>query len=80
MMVLLARSLALPILIVNVLAWPLAYFGARSYLDLFINAIQLPLWPFVACLLFTLVLGWTIASGRTFQAARAKPARLLRQE
>ena len=80
MLLMLLRGFAKPVLVANLVAWPLAYFAARAYLDVFIDPIELTLAPFALCLAATAGVAWLAVGGQTLRAARMTPARVLRQE
>ncbi|HLF12553.1 MAG TPA: transporter, partial [Gammaproteobacteria bacterium] len=80
MVVMLLMSFSKPVLIANVIAWPLAYMAASAYLTVFISPIALTLAPFVACLTVTLLIAWIAVAGQTVRAARMEPAQVLRHE
>jgi putative ABC transport system permease protein len=79
-MLMLIQDFSRPIVLANILGWPLAYFGSQKYLDMFIQRIDLTLWPFALSLLLSLFAAW-LAVGRTvWRAARMNPATVLRHE
>ena len=80
MAAMLLRGFALPVLIANVIVWPLAYWAARSYLDMLLSPIELTLWPFLLSLVATLGIACVAVVGQTLRAARARPADVLRYE
>lgn len=80
MVLMLLRAFAKPVLVANVIAWPLAYLTCRAYLEVFIDPIDLTFAPFALCLAATAVVAWLAVSGQTLRAARMAPARVLRQE
>ena len=69
-----------PILWANVLAWPLAYFLVRRWLDGFVNHIDLNPLVFLATSVFALVVALATVSGHALLVARAKPVDALRYE
>ncbi len=80
MIVLLLKSFSGPVVLANVIAWPLAFMMARTYLNAFIYPIDLTPLPFVACLVITLAVAWLVVAAHTFRAAALKPANVLRAE
>ncbi len=80
MVAMLLRGFGLPVLIANVIAWPFAYWAARSYLDLLLSPIDLTAWPFVFSLAATLGIACVAVVGQTLRAALARPADVLRYE
>ncbi len=69
-----------PVVIANIVAWPLAYIAARAYLGVFLNPIPITPWPFAACLAATLAIAWLAVGSQTWLAARSRPADVLRDE
>jgi putative ABC transport system permease protein len=78
--IMLLRDFARPIVVANLVAWPLAYLAARVYLSLFTERAAISPWPFVLGLLITLGVAWAAVGGHALLAARLKPARVLRFE
>jgi putative ABC transport system permease protein len=76
----LLRGFSAPILIANIVAWPLAWLAASTYLSRFIAPVALTPMPFLAALLASLLICWIAVGGQTVRAARISPARVLRQE
>src|SRR5262249_53093530 len=77
---LLLSELSLPILIRNVLAWPVAYVLARKYSESFVYRAP---FSFAACavtLVVALALAWLCAGWYSLRTARLKPAEVLRSE
>ena len=69
-----------PVLAANLIAWPLAYVAARAYLGVFLQPIALTALPFVASLALTLLVACLAVARQTWNAARLKPASVLRHE
>jgi putative ABC transport system permease protein len=69
-----------PVLIANVIAWPLAYLVAQQYLSVFSARIALTPLPFVASLAATVVVACAVVGGQAWRAARVNPATVLRAE
>ncbi|HUL82681.1 MAG TPA: ABC transporter permease [Gammaproteobacteria bacterium] len=80
MVAMLLASFSRPVLVANVVAWPLGYIAARAYLDTFQAPIQLTPWPFALSLAITLAIAWLAVGSQTLRAARARPAEVLRYE
>jgi putative ABC transport system permease protein len=80
MVAMLLASFSKPVLVANVVVWPLAYMAARSYLDTFSAPIGLTPLPFLLSLAVTLVIAWLAVGSQTLRAARAHPAQVLRYE
>jgi putative ABC transport system permease protein len=69
-----------PVLVANLIAWPLAYVAMRSWLSGFDQRIALsPLYFVVATLLALLIATLTVA-GQAWRVARSEPAKALRHE
>jgi putative ABC transport system permease protein len=69
-----------PVLIANVIAWPLAYLVAQQYLSVFSARIALTPLPFVVSLAATVVVACAVVGGQAWRAARVNPATVLRAE
>jgi putative ABC transport system permease protein len=73
----LLRDFSMPVLIANVLAWPFAFLVARTYLDVFIQRVDLSPWPFGLSLVITLAIACLAVGGQAFRAAAVRPANVL---
>ncbi len=71
---------AVPILWANVLAWPLAYFFVRRWLDGFTSHVDMNPLIFLAISTLALVIALVTVSGHALLVARAKPVDALRYE
>ncbi len=69
-----------PVLIGNLVAWPLAYSLSRIYSALWLEPAPLTAWPYLLSLALTLGLAWLGFGGQALGAARLHPARVLRFE
>lgn len=69
-----------PVVIANLIAWPLAYIGASAYLSVFMHRIALTPLPFVASLLLTTSIAASVVARQAFSAARVRPAAVLNHE
>ncbi|GAA4775614.1 ABC transporter permease [Stakelama sediminis] len=69
-----------PVLLANLIAWPLAYFAMRKWLAGFDDRIALSPAYFVAATLLALLIACTTIFGQAWRVARAEPARALRDE
>ena len=67
-----------PILIANLLAWPLGYIAAQAYLSAFTHRIELTPAPFAMSLSITFVIAWAAVIGEVLRAASVRPAEVLR--
>ena len=77
---LLIKDFSRPVIIANIVAWPLAYYAARTYLDGFLQHINLTPVPWILGFIFTLLIAWLAVGGQAFSAARVKPAEVLKSE
>jgi putative ABC transport system permease protein len=73
----LLRDFAKPVIIANLLVWPLAFLAGQIYLNLFVARVPLTPWPFLAALVLTVVIAWLTVSGQALRAAVVKPGRVL---
>ena len=64
---------SVPVLLAILFAWPLAWFGARQYLDQFSYRIDLGPGFFIAAGLVALLLAGLTVGGHAFKVARANP-------
>jgi putative ABC transport system permease protein len=78
--VMLVRDFSKPVLIANLVAWPLAYLAAQQYLSLFMHRIPLTPMPFALSLVLALAVAWIAVGGQAVRAARVNPANVLRVE
>jgi putative ABC transport system permease protein len=62
------------------LSWPIAYFAARKWLELFAYRVKLEIWMFAAAGILALLVAGLTVSGQALRAARSDPARSLRYE
>jgi putative ABC transport system permease protein len=69
-----------PVLVANLIAWPLAFVVAKIYLGLFIHRIALTPVPFVLSLVVTVGIAWAAVGAQAYRAARVQPANVLRSE
>ena len=77
---LMLRRISVPLLAANVVAWPIAYYYLRQWLDGY--AYRIPLSPlyFVASGLIALLIAWITVLTQTIQVASARPVNALRYE
>jgi putative ABC transport system permease protein len=76
---LLLTDFSLPVLIGNLLAWPLGYLAAQAYLAAFAHRIELTPTPFLLSMAITLLIAWAAVIGVVLKAANARPAQVLRR-
>jgi len=69
-----------PVVLANLVAWPLAGWAMRSWLDGFVYRIDLPLWLFPAAALLALLIALFTVSAHSLRLARARPVAALRHE
>jgi putative ABC transport system permease protein len=74
----LIRDFSKPVLIANVVAWPLGYLAAQQYLSVFMHRVALTLLPFALSLVLVLAVAWIAVGGHAVRAARVNPAKVLR--
>jgi putative ABC transport system permease protein len=75
---LLLTDFSQPVLIGNLIAWPLAWLAANAYLSAFANRIELSPAPFVLSLAVTLAIAWAAIIGVVLRTANLRPAEVLR--
>jgi putative ABC transport system permease protein len=69
-----------PVIVANLLAWPLAFMAMRLYLSMFVNQAGLSPTPFIASLGFTVFIACIAVAAQATRAARMNPAMVLRDE
>jgi putative ABC transport system permease protein len=79
-LLLLLKDFSRPVMIANVIAWPLAFGAMSIYLSAFVTRTSLTLIPFVASLFLTLAFAWLAVIVQATRAARMNPATVLRAE
>jgi len=77
---LLLWQFARPLLIANLVAWPLAFAVTQGYRSLFTVHAPASFWPFLAALCGTLAIAGLTVAGETWRTARLSPAEVLRAE
>ena len=77
---LLLWQFAKPILIANLIAWPVAFYFIRDWLNGFAYRIEIDPTPFVFTGVLALVIGWVTVAGHAYLVARANPIDALRYE
>jgi hypothetical protein len=76
----LSRDFAKPVLLANLVAWPIAWFAINKWLQNFSFRTDLVLWIFPAAALLTLLLALITVNIQTIRAASANPVNSLRYE
>jgi putative ABC transport system permease protein len=77
---LLAWQFSKPVIIANLIAWPVAWWAMRSWLNTFDARIDLGPLPFVVAGMLALVIAIGTIAGHAFKVARANPIHALRYE
>ncbi len=76
----LSKEFTYLVLAANLIAWPVAYFAMRSWLDDFAYRIDLGPGVFVLGGVLALLIAWLTVSYQAIRAARANPVEALRYE
>ena len=69
-----------PVVIANIIAWPLAFVIVQIYLSVFITRIPLTPLPFVVSFIVTVAIAWGAVANQAIRAARLNPATVLKYE
>jgi putative ABC transport system permease protein len=69
-----------PVVIGNLIAWPLAFLAMQVYLSLFAHRTKLSPLPFMISLVITVFVAWLAVVIQASKAARLNPAKVLRAE
>lgn len=69
-----------PVLIANLIAWPIAFYFMREWLTRFNYRIDLDLMPFMLAAILALAVAWITVGGQALRVARANPVYALRYE
>jgi putative ABC transport system permease protein len=77
---LLNGSFLLMVFIANLIAWPLAYIFASTWLSAFTYRIELTPWPFVTAMLISMIVTLLTVSLRSYKAAVANTIHALKYE
>ena len=77
---LLVLQFSRPVVLANLIAWPVAWYLMRGWLDGFSYRIDLSPMPFLIAGLTSLAIAWLIVGAHAFRAARANPIDALRYE
>lgn len=72
--------ISVPVLVANVIAWPVAYAYLRSWLDGYAYRVPLSPFYFLAGAMAALLVAWATVCGNTLRLARANPVHALRYE
>lgn len=79
-LLMLLKDFSKPVLVANVIAWPMAYLAVQAYLGVFLHRIALTPLPFALSLVITLLVAWLAVGGQALRAARTQPASVLKYE
>jgi len=77
---LLSKEMLYIIIVSSLIAYPVAYFGSRYWLQGFASRISVSPLIFILATLITLIIGWLSISAQTMKAANYNPANALRVE
>jgi putative ABC transport system permease protein len=77
---LLTKDFLIWVAIANLLAWPVAWWAAASWLRNFPYRVPLSIWPFVLAGGTSMAIAWLTVSAQSFRAAASNPADSLRSE
>ncbi|MBK7628213.1 MAG: ABC transporter permease [Bacteroidales bacterium] len=77
---LLSKEVIYLILISSVIAYPIAYFGSKYWLEGFASKISVSAFIYLGATLIVLIIGWLSISYQTIKAANYNPSRALRIE
>lgn len=67
-----------PILVANIIAWPLAYLNMEDWLSAFSYRIDIGLAYFLFAGFITLIIAWCVVAGHALKVARTNPIKALR--
>jgi putative ABC transport system permease protein len=77
---LLLKDFSKPVVIANIVAWPLAFLAMQLYLSIFMQRVGLSWTPFILSLAIALAVAWLAVIVQASRAARLNPATVLRYE
>jgi putative ABC transport system permease protein len=77
---LLLTDFSKPVIIANLLVWPMAFFAMQAYLGIFTQRTALSVGPFIASLTLVVLVAWIAVAAQATRAARMNPAAVLRYE
>jgi putative ABC transport system permease protein len=78
--ILLSKDFIRLVLLANVIAWPLAYWGISQWLQNYAFRIDISPWLFIVPALLVLLVALLTVSTQTIKAARANPVKALKYE
>jgi putative ABC transport system permease protein len=79
-LVLLSKDFLKPILLANIIAWPLAWWGISTWLDNYAFRIGINAWLFIIPAVMVLLIAFITISLQTINAAKTNPVNVLRAE
>lgn len=71
---------ARPVMIANLIAWPLGYVIARGYVSLFTTQASITAVPFLISFLISVMIACVAVVSQSYRSAKARPATILRYE
>jgi putative ABC transport system permease protein len=74
------RQFSMPVIWANVIAWPLAWYMAKDWLDGFEYRIEMDITIFIMFGVGALLIAWVTVGGHAWNVARKKPVTALRYE
>jgi putative ABC transport system permease protein len=77
---LLLTDFSKPVIIANLIAWPMAFVVMQFYLSVFTQQMALSVAPFIVSLVITVLIAWLAVAAQATRAARMNPATVLRNE
>jgi putative ABC transport system permease protein len=77
---LLLRAFSRPVLLANLIAWPLAWLALHRWLESFVRHVSLQPWMFLAAALAALAVALATVLAQTLRVAAARPVNALRYE
>jgi putative ABC transport system permease protein len=69
-----------PVLLANLVAWPVAWFALRRWLDGFAYRIDMPVTAFAAASFAALLIAFSAVAAHALKVARTSPALALRHD
>lgn len=80
LMATLSKSTVILFIIANLIAWPIAYYLMRNWLNNYSARIEMPMWVYVVCCVIVFFLVLTTMSLQFFNIAKRNPAENLRAD
>jgi putative ABC transport system permease protein len=77
---LLVTDFSVPVIVANILSWPMAFLAMQIYLSMFAQRTSLSPRPFITGLVVTVLIAWIAVAIQAIRAARLNPATVLRTE